>query len=74
MIVVTLYVIHFAHMWNITNVMLFLIFLGIGNNLTINVNIENIRTVIKKYTNLSGKSTQYLIITPNMYKMHKSGV
>lgn len=74
MIVVTLYVIHFAHMWNITNVMLFLIFLGIGNNLTINVNIENIRTVIKKYTNLSGKSTQYLIITPNMYKMNKSGV
>ena len=74
MMVVTLYVIHFAHMWNITNVMLFLIFLGIGNNLTINVNIENIRTVIKKYTNLSGKSTQYLIITPNMYKMNKSGV
>ena len=74
MIVVTLYVIHFAHIWNITNVMLFLIFLGIGNNLTINVNIENIRTVIKKYTNLSGKSTQYLIITPNMYKMNKSGV
>ena len=74
MIVVTLYVIHFAHMWNITNVMLFLIFLGIGNNLTINVNIENIRTVIKKYTNLSGKSIQYLIITPNMYKMNKSGV